>query len=158
MTFKWIVEANSPDQLSKETKSKVFNFIKFLRGRKSHYSLKDTSRVYQSGELYKAKLHKICNESNKEHKFGLTTFRENFDGKFNISFGYSHKYTCTIMCFLHYAVHTIKRFEPVKVVFLIRGHSYMEGEDKDMSLISPKLYTETPDDWRGVLRNRKPHV
>ena len=299
--------------LPEETKARVFNFIKSLRGRKSHYSLKDSARLYLPEELDKAKLHRIYNESNKEHTVGLTTFREIFDGNFNISFGYPRKDTCsscdimkseisilednitkasdeelktsialelkkkqvekklhlarsekfysikrncrkqsnkneeveaitvdyqknlptpnittsdvyyrrqlnfisfnihvlsdstsifytydesvakkgaddvcsmlkhyfehilsptvkhlvmfcdscagqnknfTVMRFLHYTVNTLKRFETVKVVFPIRGHSYMEG-DKDMSLINIKSYTETPDDWRDVIKNSR---
>lgn len=53
----------------------------------------------------------------------------------------------TVMRFLHYTVFNKKRFDSVKVVFPIRGHSYMEG-DKDMSLVNSKVYTETPEDWR----------
>lgn len=66
-----------------ETKSKIFNF------NKCYYSLKDTSKVYIPEGLDKTKLHRMYNESNKEHTVGLTTFREIFDGNFNISFGYS---------------------------------------------------------------------
>lgn len=40
-------QKNRLNQLSDETKSKVLRFInKYLRGRKSHYLLKDTSKVY----------------------------------------------------------------------------------------------------------------
>lgn len=46
--------SNRPNRLSEKTKSKVFSFIKSLKGRKSHYSLKDTSKVYLPDELNKA--------------------------------------------------------------------------------------------------------
>jgi hypothetical protein len=302
-----------PNQLSEEIKSKVFNFIKSLKGRKSHYSLKDSSRVYLPEELNKAKLHRMYNEANKEYMVGLTTFCDIFDTKFNISFGYPRKDTCsccdilkseisvledkvmkstdketkalfeqelhkketekkvhlaksekfysikrncrkksrkneeveaitvdfqknlptpnittsdvyyrrqlnfisfnihilsdstsvfytydesvarkgaddvcsmikhfvdnilsptvkhliifcdscagqnknyTVIRFLHYLVNKINKFQTIKVVFPIRGHSYMEG-DKDMSLINAKSHTETPDDWRDVIRNSR---
>lgn len=305
--------ANRPNQLPEETKIKIFDFIKSLKGRKSHYSLKDSSRIYLPEELNLAKVHRMYNEANKEHIVGLTTFRDIFNGNFNISFGYPRKDTCsscdilkseisvledkvtkvvddeskaalkqelinkekekkvhlarsekfytikrncrkesrkneefeavtvdyqknlptpnittsdvyyrrqlnfisfnihilsdstsvfytydesvarkgaddvcsmlkhffeailspkvkhlvifcdscagqnknfTVMRFLHYTVHTLKRFETVKVVYPIRGHSYMEG-DKDMSLVNAKSYTETPDDWRDVIRNSR---
>lgn len=86
---------NRPNQLSEETRLKVLDFIKSLKGRKSHYSLKDTSKVYLPAELDKAKLHRMYNDSNKEHTIGLTTFREIFDSNFNISFGYPRKDTCS---------------------------------------------------------------
>lgn len=50
----------------------------------------------------------------------------------------------------NYTVFNKNRFDSVKVVFPIRGHSYMEG-DKDMSLVNSKAYTETPEDWRDYI-------
>lgn len=37
-------------------------------------------------------------------------------------------------------------------MFPIRGHSYIEG-DKDVSLVNSNAYTETPEDWRDMLRS-----
>lgn len=51
-------------------------------------------------------------------------------------------------------VHTQERFEIVKVIFPIRGHSYLEC-DKNMSLVNTKSYTETPEEWRDVLKNSR---
>lgn len=59
----------------------------------------------------------------------------------------------TVMSLLH-TVFNKNRFDSVKVVFPIRGHSYMEG-DKGMSLVNAKAYTETPKDWRDVLRTSR---
>lgn len=87
--------ANRPNELSEETKSKVLSFIKSLKGRKSHYSLKDTSKVYLPEELDKSKLHRMYCESNKENPVGLTTFRDILDSNFNFSFGYPRKDTCS---------------------------------------------------------------
>lgn len=305
--------ANRSNALSEETKAKVISFIQSLKGRKSHYSLKDTSKLYLPEELNKSKLHRMYNETNKDNTVGFTTFRDIFDSKFNISFGYPRKDTCstcdvlkaeisvleekingaddkktkdtlsqdltkkqkekeihlakgakfysiktkcrkearkkeefeavtmdfqknlptpnittsdvyyrrqlnfisfnvhvlsdstslfytydetvakkgaddvcsmlehffdnvlslnvrhlvlfcdscagqnknyTVIRFLHHTVVDKDRFDSVKVVFPIRGHSYMEG-DKDMSIVNSKSYTETPDDWRDVLRNSR---
>lgn len=60
----------------------------------------------------------------------------------------------TVIRFLHHMVHKNNRFDSVKVVFPIRGHSYLEC-DKNMSLVNSHAYTETPDDWRDVLRNSR---
>lgn len=81
--------------LSDETKTKVMCFIKPLKGRKSHYSLKDSSRIYLPEELNVAKLHRMYNDSNTENKGGYTTFREISEGNFNISFGFPRKDTCS---------------------------------------------------------------
>jgi len=42
------------------------------------------------------------------------------------------------------------RFDLVKFVFPIRGHSYLECK-RNMSPVNSNLYTETPDAWREVL-------
>lgn len=86
---------NRLHRLSDVTKLKVMKFIKSLKGRKSHYSIRDTSKVYLSEELNIAKLHRMYNESNKEYQVGYTTFREIFENNFNISFGFPRKDTCS---------------------------------------------------------------
>lgn len=60
----------------------------------------------------------------------------------------------TVLHFLHYMVHQLERFETVKIVFPIRGHSYLEC-DKNMSLVNTKSYVEVPAEWRDVLRNNR---
>lgn len=44
------------------------------------------------------------------------------------------------------------RFDTVKEIFPVRGHSYLEC-DRDMSLVKQNAYTEIPDGWREELRN-----
>jgi len=60
----------------------------------------------------------------------------------------------TVMRFVHHPVHNEQRFESVKMIFPIRGHSYLEC-DRDMSLVNQKAYTEVPNDWRDVIRNSR---
>jgi len=60
----------------------------------------------------------------------------------------------TVFRFLHYLVTQKDRFDLVKIVFPIRGHSYLEC-DRNMSLVNCNSYTETPDDWREVLLTRR---
>lgn len=86
---------NRPHRISDVTKLKVMDFIKSLKGRKSHYSIRDTSKLYLSEELNISKLHRMYNDSNKEHQIGYTTFREIFENNFNISFGFPRKDTCS---------------------------------------------------------------
>ena len=60
----------------------------------------------------------------------------------------------TVIRFLHYLVTKKSRFNTIKVIFPIRGHSYLEC-DRDMSIVKQNSYIETPDDWREVLRNAR---
>jgi len=43
----------------------------------------------------------------------------------------------------------VNRFDSVKVIFPIRGHSYMEC-DRDMALINQTARAEVPEDWNRV--------
>lgn len=310
---------NRPFKLSEDTNLKMRSFIESLKGRKSHYSLKDTIKTYLPEELNQTKLHKMYNDANIHNQVGLSTFTQFFNSNFNISFGYPRKDTCstcdllraeiaaiekkmnepgdhavdeqtkmavskalqekedertlhlaaggkfydlkrdfkkeskkradivsitmdyeknlptpnittsdvyyrrqlnfisfnihilkdstsifytydesvakkgadevcsmlnnfifnelssdvrqlvifcdscagqnknyTVIRYLYYVVHEKNRLESVEVIFPIRGHSYMES-DKDMALVNGKAYTETPEDWRDVLRNSRVH-
>jgi hypothetical protein len=56
----------------------------------------------------------------------------------------------TVLRYLHYCVHVLKRFHSIKITFPVRGHSYLEC-DKDMGVIKTKTVVETPDDWRSLI-------
>lgn len=58
----------------------------------------------------------------------------------------------TLILYLHYLLCNIKRLDTVKVIFPIRGHSYLEC-DRDMSFINQKSYVKTLNEWRDI--NRK---
>ncbi|KAL1513563.1 hypothetical protein ABEB36_002960 [Hypothenemus hampei] len=60
----------------------------------------------------------------------------------------------TVLRFFHHLVVQTKRFDFVKIVFPIRGHSYLEC-DRNMNLVNCNTYTETPNDWREVLRSSR---
>lgn len=51
--------SNRPHKISDEPKEKVFTFLKSLKGRKSHYSLKDTQKLYLPDERNISKLHSM---------------------------------------------------------------------------------------------------
>ncbi|GFO42190.1 voltage-dependent calcium channel unc-36 [Plakobranchus ocellatus] len=53
----------------------------------------------------------------------------------------------TILRFAHFMVNVRTKFEHIKMVFPIRGHSYMDC-DRDMVVIHQKTPAETPADWR----------
>lgn len=84
-----------PHKLPHETREKVVSFLKSLKGRKSHYSLKDTKKIYLPAELNISKLHTMYLSHNPEHKLSYESFRGIFENDFNLSFGYPRKDTCS---------------------------------------------------------------
>lgn len=82
--------------VSENMKQKVEEFVKGLKGRKSHYSLADSNKMYLSEDLNIVKLHKMYySDRNVDHKVSYETFRGIFENNFNISFGYPRKDTCS---------------------------------------------------------------
>jgi len=67
-----------------------------LKGRKSHYSPKDSENIYFPEELNIKKLHTFYKDKHPENIVGYTTFRDIFEQKFNISFEYPRKDTCSV--------------------------------------------------------------
>lgn len=61
-----------------------------------------------------------------------------------------------LFLYLHYVVHKIKRLDSIKIVFPIRGHSYMEC-DKNIGLINKKTIMETPDDCVNAFKTARQH-
>lgn len=66
---------NRPRKLSAETHSRIINYIKSLKGGKSHLSLLDSSDIYLPESLNIAKLHKMYVDENPAHKVSYETFR-----------------------------------------------------------------------------------
>ncbi|XP_014261324.1 uncharacterized protein LOC106673655 [Cimex lectularius] len=77
------------------TTNTVCQFIGSLKGRKSHYSLKDSQKIYLPEDLNIKKLHRLYLEKHAEYTLSYESFRQIFENKFNISFGYPRKDTCS---------------------------------------------------------------
>lgn len=60
----------------------------------------------------------------------------------------------TIFRYIHWLIHTVRRFDSVKMIFPIRGHSYMEC-DKNFGLLNQKADAEVPADWWNELRKAR---
>lgn len=60
----------------------------------------------------------------------------------------------TIFRMIHYIVHFTKRLTEIKVVFPVRGHSYLEC-DKNMGIINQKSHVELPSEWNEVVKNAR---
>ena len=87
---------NRPNKMSNDTESAVLDHIKSFRGRKSHYALGDTRKLYLSEELNVSKMHKLYKEKYPNNPVSYELYRRIVTTKFNIGFGYPRKDTCTV--------------------------------------------------------------
>lgn len=86
---------NHWNKLPEETTAKIEEFLASLKGRKSHYSLHDSKKIYLPEDLNIKKLFDMYTEKNVNHKVSYEKFRNIFETKFNIAFGYPRKDTCS---------------------------------------------------------------
>lgn len=86
---------NHPRKFKPEVSSAIYDHIKAFKGRKSHYSMKDSKRIYLPEELNINKMFKMFAESHPEMKVSYESYRRIFNTKFNISFGYPRTDTCS---------------------------------------------------------------
>lgn len=56
--------------------------------------------------------------------------------------------------FIHYIVISTRRLDSIRMIFPIRGHSYLEC-DRNMGLINQQTKAETVDDWLDEFRNAR---
>lgn len=82
-----------PHKTSEDTHNAMMNFFGSLKGRKAHYSLKDSNKVYLPEHLNVKKLLALfLQQYNTEISYD--TFRQTFIQNFNVSFGYPRTDTC----------------------------------------------------------------
>lgn len=65
-------------------------YIKPLKGRQSHYSMKDAKKEYLPEYLNVKKMHKLYLDAYPDNHISYETYRNIFNTEFNISFGYPH--------------------------------------------------------------------
>ena len=82
-------------KLPQETYNAMNTLFISLKGRKAHYSLKDSNKVYLSEDLNIKKLFGMFLEMFPKVVMSYENFRETFSTKFNISFGYPRSDTCS---------------------------------------------------------------
>lgn len=83
---------NRPKKLSPMLKSKVMDHIRLFRGRKSHNSLHDSSKMYLPEKLNVKKMYDMFEDKNQ---LSYETYRSIFVNHFNIGFGYPRSDTCS---------------------------------------------------------------
>lgn len=78
---------NRPHALSEEITSKIHEHIQSLRGRKAHYSLKKTDKIYlPDASLNIIKLHKMYQEKYPNFLVSYDTYRKIFETNYNSTF------------------------------------------------------------------------
>lgn len=114
-------------KLSKQTTDlmyKQIDTLKTVNGKKGHYNLRESQKVYLSDELNLSKIHKMYNEKNPNNKVSYETYRNFFNKNFNISFGYPRMDTCS----------TCDEFQAEKKHFEIKIASLPDGQEKSQIL------------------------
>lgn len=86
---------NRPHQLSQETVGRINEHIQSLKGRRSHYSRHDSKKIYLPETLDIKKLHSLYNTANPNNQTSYDSYRNIFNTKYNISFGYPRTDSCS---------------------------------------------------------------
>lgn len=86
---------NRPHKLSEVSKNVIRNHIKSFKGRKTHYSLHKTSKLYLPEELNVKKMHNMFSQKFPDVKISYETYRTIFSTEFNIGFGFPRLDTCS---------------------------------------------------------------
>lgn len=86
---------NHPRKFQPHVLRFVCDHIKSFKGRKSHYSMKDSKRIYLPEELNIKKMFKMFCEMHPDVNVSYESYRRIFNTKFNISFGYPRTDTCS---------------------------------------------------------------
>uniref|UniRef100_A0A2A4K6G5 Uncharacterized protein n=1 Tax=Heliothis virescens TaxID=7102 RepID=A0A2A4K6G5_HELVI len=103
---------------------KQIDTLKTINGKKGHYNLRESQKIYLSDELNLSKIHKMYNEKNPDNKVSYETYRNFFNKNFNISFGYPRMDTCS----------TCDEFQAEKKHFEIKIASLPDGHEKSQIL------------------------
>ncbi|KAK9754650.1 hypothetical protein QE152_g1169 [Popillia japonica] len=87
---------NRPHKLNQERLESIHNHIKSFKGRKSHYSLKDSRRIYLPETLNVKNMYRMYAEQNRLTKpVSYETYRNILFRDFNIGFDYPRSDTCS---------------------------------------------------------------
>ncbi|GBP67506.1 RNA-directed DNA polymerase from mobile element jockey [Eumeta japonica] len=79
---------NRPRRLKDSVLEHIHGHIKSLKGRKSHYSLHESNKLYLPEELNISKLFEMFQELYPEDKVSYESYRSIFNTHYNITFGY----------------------------------------------------------------------
>lgn len=86
---------NRPRQLKDDVINKINDHIGSFKGRKSHYSMKKTDRMYLPETLNIKKMFDLFKSANPSVEVSYESYRNIFNSNFNLCFGYPRSDTCT---------------------------------------------------------------
>ncbi|XP_012561033.1 uncharacterized protein LOC105846628 [Hydra vulgaris] len=86
---------NRPLAFSGNIVNSIIDHIKSFKGRQSHYALHETRKLYLPEDLNLSKMYNMYKERFPQNKVCRESYRKIFAEKFNISFGYPRKDTCS---------------------------------------------------------------
>lgn len=122
-----------PNKLSPDVRDCVIEHIKSFKGRQSHYSLKDSSKIYLPEDLNISKMHRMYLEKFPNFPTSYESYRTIFMTTFNISFGYPRTDTCSI-CDEYLAK---KKSLLTQITSLTTPHSFVkQGLESEVNKIS----------------------
>lgn len=84
-----------PRKFHPHVQTAVYDHIKSFKGRQSHYSMKDSKKIYLPEDLNIKKMFKLFCELHPAMKISYEYYRTIINTKFNISFGYPRTDTCS---------------------------------------------------------------
>ncbi|RUS71872.1 hypothetical protein EGW08_020363 [Elysia chlorotica] len=73
----------------------IIDHIRSFRGRQSHYTLRDSKKLYLPEELNVTKMHEMYMAEHPGETCSRESYRRVFVEKFNVTFGYPRKDTCS---------------------------------------------------------------
>lgn len=82
-------------KLCPETRDAIYNHINSFKTRLSHYSLHESKKKYLPETLNITKMFNLFKEKYPTIKVSYVTYRQIFNTKFNLSFGYPRSDTCS---------------------------------------------------------------
>ncbi|XP_046685705.1 uncharacterized protein LOC124371418 [Homalodisca vitripennis] len=85
---------NRPRKVPEATREAMMSFFCSLKGRRAHYSLHDSTKVYLPENLNVKELLSMFLNKNPGMEISYETFRHTFVTEFNIGFGYPRTDTC----------------------------------------------------------------
>lgn len=87
--------SNRKHALSKEIVELVMKHISSFKSRSSHYSMNKTKKIYLPEDLSVIKIYNMFKEKYPVCKISYDSYRDIFNKKFNIAFGYPRSDTCS---------------------------------------------------------------
>lgn len=141
---------NRPRKLSQDAREAMMHFFSSLKGRRAHYSLHDSSKVYLPEHLNVKQLLGMFFNKNPGLEISYETFRHIFVTEFNIGFGYPRTDTCCFCDENNAKISEIERKIAASVILEVKELLRQEKE----KLVNDKNLHITKADWFYKLKRK----